>query len=182
MEGYSGFAAINGFADREPVLPPIFMGDAYAGLYGAAAAMIAMRHAEAPGGTGQVIDLSLFEPLSAVLEPQVANHRLTGRLKPRTGSRSTNTAPRSAYRTRDGGWVCLSASTQRMTERLFRSIGREDLIADPRFANDPERLKNAEALDAIVGAFVGERTLAETLEHFDRAGVTSGRSWTAQGS
>jgi crotonobetainyl-CoA:carnitine CoA-transferase CaiB-like acyl-CoA transferase len=173
VEGYSGFAAINGFSDREPVLPPMFMGDAYAGLHGAAAAMIALRHAEHTG-EGQVVDLSLFEPIFAVLEPQMANWRITRRLKPRTGSRSTNTAPRNAYRTKDGGWVCLSASTQGMTEKLFRSIGREDLLADPRFATNPERVKHAAELDAIIGGFVAERTLEENCAFFDQAGVTIG--------
>ncbi len=173
VEGYSGFAAINGFADREPVLPPMFMGDAYAGLMGAASAMIALRHAEATG-QGQVVDLSLFEPIFSVLEPQMANWRLTGTLKPRTGSRSTNTAPRNVYRTADGGWVCLSASTQGMTEKLLRSIGHEALIQDPRFARNPERVKHAAELDAIIGAFVAARSLAENLEHFDRTGVTIG--------
>lgn len=173
VEGYSGFAAINGFADREPVLPPMFMGDAYAGLYGAGSTMIALRHAEMTG-QGQVIDLSLFEPIFAVLEPQMANWRITHKLKPRTGSRSTNTAPRNAYRTSDDGWVCLSASTQGMTEKLLRSIGREELITDPRFANNPARLKNIDDLDGIVAEFVASRTLAENLEHFDRTGVTIG--------
>lgn len=173
VEGYSGFAAINGFADREPVLPPMFMGDAYAGLHGAASAMIALRHAERTG-QGQVIDVSLFEPLFAMLEPQMANWRITGQKKPRTGSRSTNTAPRNVYQTSDGGWVCLSASTQGMTEKLFRSIDRADLITDPRFARNPERVRNAAALDAIIGGFVGERTLAENLAIFDAAGVTIG--------
>lgn len=173
VEGYSGFAAVNGFDDREPVLPPMFMGDAYAGLYGAAVAMIALRHAEAGGG-GQVIDVSLFEPLFSVLEPQMANWRITGQRKPRTGSRSTNTSPRNAYRTSDGGWVCLSASTQGMTEKLFRSIGREDLIADPRFANNPARLQHWQELDAIIGGWIAGRTLAENVAHFDRAGVTIG--------
>jgi formyl-CoA transferase len=173
VEGYSGFAAVNGFADREPVLPPMFMGDAYAGLCGAASALAAFHHAKATG-QGQVVDLSLLEPMLAVMEPQTANHRLTGRAKPRTGSRSTNSAPRNAYRTRDGGWVCLSASTQGMAEKLFRSIGRADLITDPRFRTNPERLRHVEALDAIIGAFIAERTLAETLAHFDAAGVTIG--------
>jgi formyl-CoA transferase len=173
VEGYSGFAAINGFEDREPVLPPMFMGDAYAGLYGSAAAMIALRHAEATG-QGQVIDVSLFEPLFSVLEPQVANWRITRQRKPRTGSRSTNTSPRNAYRTKDGGWVCLSASTQGMTEKLLRSIGQEALITDPRFANNPARVKNWQALDAIIGGFIAARDLAENLAHFDKAGVTIG--------
>jgi crotonobetainyl-CoA:carnitine CoA-transferase CaiB-like acyl-CoA transferase len=173
VEGYSGFAAVNGFADREPVLPPFFMGDTYAGLHGASAAMIALRHAEATG-EGQVVDLSLFEPLFAVLEPQMANWRITGQKKPRTGSRSTNTAPRNAYRTKDGLWVCLSASTQGMTEKLLRSIHRADLLDDPRFATNPARLRHHAELDSIIGDFCAAMTQAECCAHFDRAGVTIG--------
>jgi len=179
VEGYSGFAAVNGFADREPVLPPMFMGDAYAGLHGAGSTMIALRHAEKTG-RGQVIDLSLFEPIFNVLEPQMANWRITGTLKPRTGSRSTNTSPRNAYRTADGGWVCLSASTQGMTEKLFRSIGREDLITDPRFARNPDRVRNGVELDEIIAGYVGARNMAENLAHFDATGVTIGPIQDAQ--
>ena len=179
VEGYSGFAAVNGFADREPVLPPMFMGDAYAGLHGAGSTMIALRHAEKTG-RGQVIDLSLFEPIFNVLEPQMANWRITGTLKPRTGSRSTNTSPRNAYRTADGGWVCLSASTQGMTEKLFRSIGREDLITDPRFARNPDRVRNGVELDEIIAEYVGARSMAENLAHFDATGVTIGPIQDAQ--
>ncbi|HYI82295.1 MAG TPA: CoA transferase, partial [Acetobacteraceae bacterium] len=174
VEGYSGFAAQNGFGDREPVLPPMYMADGYAGLYGAAAAMIALRHAEAPGGSGQVVDLSLFDPIFTMMEPQMANWRLSGRVKPRTGSRSTNSVPRNAYRTADGAWVCLSASTQGMTEKLLASIGRPELIADPRFRTNADRLLHVEALDGIIAAFIGARTLEETLAHFDRTGVTIG--------
>ncbi|MBN8958124.1 MAG: CoA transferase, partial [Rhizobiales bacterium] len=174
VEGYSGFAAINGYADRAPVLPPMFMGDAYAGLYGAAATMIALRAAEGEYGKGQVLDVSLFDPMLAVLEPQIANYRLTGQVKPRTGSRSTNTAPRNAYPTKDGGWVCLSASTQGMTEKLLRSIGRPELIDDPRFRTNADRLNNIDAIDAIVAEFIAARTTAENLAHFDKAGVTIG--------
>ena len=173
VEGYAGFAAVNGFADREPVLPPMYMADGYAGLYGAATAMIALRHAEATG-QGQVLDLTLFDPIHVMMEPQHANWQLTGQLKPRTGSRSTNAVPRNAYRTRDAGWVCLSASTQGMTEKLLRSIGRADLIEDPRFRTNADRVRHGEALDAIIGAYIAERSLAETLAHFDAAGVTIG--------
>ena len=91
-----------------------------------------------------------------------ANHAITGRLKERTGSRSTNTAPRNAYRAKDGGWVCLSSSTQGMTEKLFRSIGRPDLIADPRFRTNPDRLRNWEALHDIVAGVVVVRKRALT--------------------
>jgi crotonobetainyl-CoA:carnitine CoA-transferase CaiB-like acyl-CoA transferase len=174
VEGMSGFASMNGFADREPVLPPMYLADSVAGLSGAAAAMIALREAEREGGAGQVIDLPLLEPLFNILGPQAANLRLTGKVKARTGNRSTTTAPRNAYCTKDGHWVCLSASIQKMTERLFRAIGRPDLITDPRYATNAARLANADELDAIIGAFIGERTQAENVAHFEKHEVTIG--------
>ena len=174
VEGMSGFAAINGFADREPVLPPMYMADAYAGLYGATAVMIALREVEHNGGKGQVIDLPLLDPVFAVLGPQAANYRLTGKLKPRTGSRSTNSCPRNVYLCKDGKYVGLSASIQKMAERLFHSIGRPDLIDIPRYKINAERVKHAEELDAIIGAFVAERTQAENVTFFEKAEVTIG--------
>jgi formyl-CoA transferase len=174
VEGMSGFASMNGFADREPVLPPMYLADAIAGLTGVGAVMMALREVEVNGGKGQVIDLPLLDPMFSALGPQAANHRLAQSVKPRTGSRSTNAAPRNVYRTKDGGWVCLSASTQGMTERLLRAIGRGELIEDPRYRTNADRVQHAEELDAIIGAFVGERTLEETVDFFDKAEVTIG--------
>src|SRR2546425_7096279 len=174
VEGMSGFAAMNGFADREPVLPPMYLADSVAGLYGASAVMIALREVETNGGKGQVIDLPLLEPLFTIMGPQAAALRLTGNVKPRPGNRSTNTAPRNAYRTRDGHWVCLSASIQKMAERLFRALGRPELIADPRYATNAGRVLHAEELDAIIGAFIAERTQAENVAYFEREEVTIG--------
>jgi formyl-CoA transferase len=174
VEGISGFASFNGFADREPVLPPIYMADSFAGLTGAIGTMIALREVEVNGGAGQVIDLPLLDPMFNILGPQAANFRLTGKVKPRTGSRSTNSGPRNAYKCSDGLYVCLSASTQKMAERVMRSIGREDLVADPRFVTNADRIRNAEALDAIIGGFIGQRTQAENVAFFEAAEVTIG--------
>ena len=174
VEGISGFASFNGFADREPVLPPMYMADSYAGLYGAIGAMIALREVEVNGGKGQVIDLPLLDPLFHVLGPQAAAYRLTGKVKPRTGSRSTNSGPRNAYRASDGKYVALSASTQKMAERVFTSIGRSDLISDPRYRTNADRVKNAEELDAIIGEFVAARTQADNVAFFEKAEVTIG--------
>jgi formyl-CoA transferase len=172
IESMSGFASMNGFADREPVLPPMYLADGVAGLYGASAVMIALREVEKNGGSGQVIDLPLLDPLFMVLSPHAANYRLTGQVKERTASRSTNSAPRNAYRCKDGKYVGLSASTQGMTERLFRAIGRPDLIDDPRFRTNSDRVKNAAALDTILGAFIAERTQAENVAFVEAAEVT----------
>ncbi len=174
VEGISGFASFNGFPDREPVLPPMYMADTYAGLYGAIGAMIALREVEVNGGKGQVIDLPLLDPLFHMLGPQAANYRLTGKVKARTGSRSTNSGPRNAYKTSDGRYVALSASTQKMAERVFTSIGRADLITDPRYRTNANRVKNAPELDAIIGEFVAQKTQAENVAFFERAEVTIG--------
>jgi formyl-CoA transferase len=152
----------------------MYLADCVAGLYGAAGVMIALREVELKNGVGQVIDLPLLDPLFAVLGPQVANYRLSGAVKPRTGSRSTNSGPRNAYRCSDGKYVGLSASTQKMAERVFRSIGREDLVADPRYRTNADRVKHAEELDAIIGAFVAARTQAENVAFFEKAEVTIG--------
>ncbi|PZW39274.1 crotonobetainyl-CoA:carnitine CoA-transferase CaiB-like acyl-CoA transferase [Humitalea rosea] len=174
IEGFAGFADMNGFPDREPVLPPMYLADTIAGLTGAFAAMAALREVEVNGGQGQVIDLPLLDPLFTALGPQAANYRLTGRVKQRTGSRSTGAAPRNVYRTSDDGWVCLSASTQGMAERVMRSIGRGDLVDDPRFRTNEARVANGEMLDGIIGAFVGTRTLEENVAFFEAAEVTIG--------
>ena len=174
VEGMSGFAAVNGFADREPLLPPLALADMVAGLNGAMATLVALRAVEVGGGAGQVIDLALFEPLFAILGPQAANHRLTGTVEPRMGNRSLLTAPRNVYGTSDGGWVALSASTQGMYERLMRAVGAEDRIADPRFLTNTDRVANVEALDAVIGGFIGARTLDENVAHFEAEEVTVG--------
>ena len=174
VEGLSGFASFNGFPDREPVLPPMYMADSYAGLYGAPALMIALRDVEVNGGLGQVIDLPLLDPLFHVLGPQAASYRLTGEVKPRTGSRSTNSGPRNAYRTKDGRYVCLSASTQKMAERVFASIGRADLIDNPRYRTNADRVRNAAELDEVIGAFISGMTQADNVAFFEKHEVTIG--------
>ncbi len=174
IEGMSGFASMNGFADREPVLPPIYLADMTAGLYGAFGVMTALRNVEVSGGRGQVIDLPLLDPLFSILGAQAANFRLTGQVKQRTGSRSTNSGPRNVYKTRDDKWVALSASAQSMAERLFKSIGRDDLITDPRFRTNADRVKNAEILDTIIGDFIAGMDQHECVDYFDKAAVTIG--------
>jgi crotonobetainyl-CoA:carnitine CoA-transferase CaiB-like acyl-CoA transferase len=172
VEGMSGFASMNGFADREPVLPPIYLADMTAGLYGAIGVLAAIRNVELGDGKGQVVDISLLDSVFSILGPQAANFRLTGKVKPRTGSCSTNSAPRNIYRTRDGFWISLSASTQSMTETLFRAMGRPELISDPRFFNNESRLRNVAELNRILGDHIGSMSREEALEQLQNAGVT----------
>ncbi|HTN64234.1 MAG TPA: CoA transferase, partial [Devosia sp.] len=174
VEGMSGFANTNGFPDREPVLPPNALADSVAGFAGAMATLAALRHVEVSKGGGQVIDLPLLDPLYSILGPQAANYGLTGKIKPRSGSRSTNACPRNVYKTRDDKWVALSASIQAMAERLFRAIGRPDLIDDPKYKTNEVRVINAVELDTIIGDFIGKMSQAEAVSFFEKSEVTIG--------
>jgi len=172
VEAMSGFAARNGYPDRPPVLPPLALADMVAGLYGAYAVMVALREAERGGG-GQVIDLPLLDPLVSILGPEAAIFRRTGEIPRRTGSRSSTTTPRNVFATSDGRWVAISASIQAMTERLFRAVGRPEMIDDPRFRTNADRVQHADACEAPIAAFIAARTLAETMAVFEAAEVTA---------
>ena len=179
IEGMSGFAMKTGFPDRPPTLPNMALADMVAGLYGAFAVMTALREVEQKGGKGQVIDLSLLEPLVSILGGDAALHHVTGKAPMRTGNRSLTASPRNTYQTSDGRWLAISGSMQAMAMRLFRAIGREDMCDDPRYATNAARVARADEVDKIVGDWVGARTLAENLSFFEKAEVTAGPVYDA---
>jgi crotonobetainyl-CoA:carnitine CoA-transferase CaiB-like acyl-CoA transferase len=173
VESLSGYAARTGFADREPVLPPTALADMVAGLYGAFAVMVALRRVELAGGEGQVIDLPLLDPLFSFIATEAPIYQLTGQIRPRTGSRSETTSPRNVFRTKDGRYIGISASIQAMSERLFRAIGRDDMITDPRFRTNTDRVRHAAECEAPIVAFIAVRTLDENMAAFAAAEVTA---------
>ncbi len=174
VEAMSGFASLNGYPDRPPTLPPNALADMICGLYGAAGVLAAVRNVEVNGGRGQVIDLSLFDSIFSTIGPDAANYRITGEVAKRSGSRSNISSPRGVYRCKDDRFVAMSAAMQSMFERLLRTIGREDLLGDPRFATNADRLRHSDEIDAVIGAFVERHTRSENLRIFEEAGVTVG--------
>jgi crotonobetainyl-CoA:carnitine CoA-transferase CaiB-like acyl-CoA transferase len=172
VEAMSGFAAKNGYGDRPPVLPPLAMADMISGLYGAYAIMVALRVVDR-GGKGQVIDLPLLEPMISVLGPDAAIYKVSGEKPKRTGSRSLTTSPRNVYETSDHRFIAISASIQAMAERVFRAIGKPEMIGDPRFRTNTDRVRNIDACDAAVAEFIAVRTLADNMAIFEAAEVTA---------
>src|SRR3954447_2910179 len=173
VESMSGYAARTGFADREPVLPPTALADMIAGLYGSFAGMGGLRQGEVGGGKGQGIDLPLLDPIFSFIATEAPIYKLTGEIRPRTGSRSETTSPRNVFRTSDGRYIGISASIQAMSERLFRAIGREDMIADPRFRTNSDRVRHAEECEAPIVEFISARTLEENMTAFAASEVTA---------
>lgn len=173
VEAFSGLASKTGFPGMPPTLPNVALADMVAGLTGAFAVLAALRARDA-GAPGQVIDLSLLEPLVSIIGPDAAIYHTTGEVPVRIGNRLSVSAPRNTYKTQDGQWLAISASMQPMCERLFRVMGRPELIDDPRFRTNSDRMANVDALDAEVQAWVGAHALDALVELCEREGITAG--------
>ena len=164
-EAMSGFAQITGQPDGPPTLPPFPLADTVAALYSTIGVMLALYQRDAKGtGRGQSIDTSLVETLYAVLTGHAVSWDQLGLPGKRYGNRTTGSAPRNTYRTKDDRWVAIAGSTQAITERLFAVMGQADLLEDERFATNQARLTNVDAVDAVVSAWVGARTQAECMQ------------------
>lgn len=168
-ESMSGFAAITGEPDGPPTLPPFGLADSIAGITAASATMMALYHRDARGGGGQVIDLSILEPIVTVLGPQPLVFDQLGEIQPRTGNRSENNAPRNTYKTKDGRWVAISTSANTIADRVMHLVGHPEVIDEPWFASGKGRAEHGDLLDAYVAEWIANRTRDEVIEAFEAA-------------
>ncbi len=133
--------------------------------------MLALYHRDTVGGGGQVIDISLIEPLLTVLGPGPSVYDQLGIVPGRHGNRSSNNAPRNAYLTRDNRWVAISASATSIAERVMRLVGHPEIAEQPWFSSAGERARRSDRLDAIVGAWIRERDFDEVMTAFQEVGA-----------
>ena len=174
VEGMSGFASMTGEPNQKPLLPPLALADMVAGLTGFGAILMAIIASKKNQIGGQVIDLSLFEPLFSILGPWAASYKISGKIPPRMGNRSNVAAPRGIYKTKDNKFVSLSASMQSMWEKLAITIGAEELIKDPRFITNSDRLSNQDDLDDVISNFIKKFDRDPLLKVFSKEGITVG--------
>jgi succinyl-CoA--D-citramalate CoA-transferase len=174
-EAFSGIPSFTGFPETPPTLPGFPMADSVAATFAAMAAMFAVyeRDQREPR-QGQEIDVSLYEPLFRLVEAQVIGFDQLGLVKQRRGNRMEEDSPRNTYRTRDGRWVAISASSQKTYERLCHAMSRDDLATDPRFRDNAQRVANADVLDAIISEWFATRGSMEVMALFDRENVVAG--------
>lgn len=171
VEAMSGFAHLTGQPDGPPTLPAFGLADSIAGIAGASAVSMALYHRDARGGEGQVIDLSLLEPIMMAVGPGPTVYDRTGVVGQRTGNRSQNNAPRNLYRTADGHWVAVSTSADAIARRVMELVGRPELADEPWFATGTGRAEHVELLDAVVGGWIEERGRDEVMRRFEEAGA-----------
>ena len=163
-EAMSGFAALSGEPGGPPLLPPLALADGVTAYATAFAILAALRT-----GRGQIVDLSLVEPLLLLLGPQLAQVDLLDELPPRTGNRSSHNAPRNLYRTADGTWVAVSSSATSIAERVVRLVGRPDLAEEQWFATGAGRAAHVEEIDAAVASWIGARGRVDVVAAFEAA-------------
>lgn len=169
-EAMSGFAALTGQPDGPPTLPSFGLADSICGIAASSAALMALRYRD-QGGGGQVVDLSILEPIMTAVGPAPTVYDQLGVVEQRTGNRSTSNAPRNVYPTSDGSWVAVSTSAQSIAERVLRLVGHPEVIAEPWFASGRGRVGHVDLLDAYVGDWIAARTRSQVLAAFEQAGA-----------
>lgn len=169
-EAMSGFAYLTGDPNGPPTLPAFGLADSICGIAASSAVMMALRHRDINAGGGQVIDMSILEPIMTAVGPGPTVYDQLGTIEERHGNRSTNNAPRNTYRTRDGHWVAVSSSAQRVAERIMSLVGHPELIEEDWFASGRGRAENADLIDGYVSAWIGERDRVDVLAEFERVG------------
>jgi crotonobetainyl-CoA:carnitine CoA-transferase CaiB-like acyl-CoA transferase len=179
-EAMSGFAAVTGEPDGPPTLPPFGLADGIAALATAFAVMAALRSRDATGA-GQVVDLAIIEPILMMLGAPLTAYDQLGYVQPRTGNRSVNNAPRNVYRTSDGAWVAVSASSLGVAERVMSLVGHPDLTSETWFATGAGRVAHQAELDEAVGEWIAGHRSSEVVAAFEEADAAVGPVYDVRG-
>ncbi|MCE2465846.1 MAG: CoA transferase, partial [Dehalococcoidia bacterium] len=146
-----------------------------AGLFGAMASVMALYHRDTgAAGQGQVVDVSLFEPLFRLAIPYVTLYDLLNVVRHRVGNEFPDAAPRTMLKTKDDRWVGLSATTQGTWEDLAMAIGRPELIGDPRFLDNASRVSNRAEINAILQGWMSDKSLEQVMDLLVPAGGVVG--------
>ena len=168
-----GLSYVSGYPDRPPVTPGTpTVPDYLAGVFAAVGALAALRHAERTGH-GQVVDVGLYEPVLRVLDDAIAVYSGTGVVRERIGSGTESATPHNHYRTRDGRWLAIACTNDRMFGRLLGAMDRADLRDDPRLVSTRQRLAHRQLVDDLVATWVAERTAEDVLAALAAAEVPS---------
>jgi crotonobetainyl-CoA:carnitine CoA-transferase CaiB-like acyl-CoA transferase len=179
-EAMSGFAHITGQPDGPPTLPPFMLADGVAALAATYAVMMALYHRDTRDGSGQLVDVSLLEPLARLVEQSTLAYDQLGVVEGRKGNRVDASAPRNAYRTADDRWVAISSASSSIAANVYRAIDRPDLATRPEYVDPVPRQARSAEIDALVAEWVRHRPLGDVLTVFHAHGVAGAAVYDAQ--
>ena len=169
-EAIGGVRHLTGYppdvTDLPPVRTGVSFGDSVAALYGAVGLLAALfeKKSGKPGPARQV-DVALTESVLTLLEGCLPEYGYFGKIRQPMGSTLPTTAPSNAYPSKDGRWFLIGANADALFRRLCEAMGRPELLGDPRFTDNPSRVRHVLELDAEIAAWT--RTL--TLEQLEAA-------------
>jgi crotonobetainyl-CoA:carnitine CoA-transferase CaiB-like acyl-CoA transferase len=165
----SGFMSLTGFPGNPPTRGGGSLGDYVQGLFGAIGVLAALA-ARDRTGRGQAVDVSSQDGMFSLLDCWPSMHAASGRMPQQVGNAHLGTAPYDCYRATDG-WVVIAVASNKLFRALCTAIGRPELGGDERFKHVSGRLQRREEVNGIIGAWVGERTVAQVVEALGPSGA-----------
>jgi crotonobetainyl-CoA:carnitine CoA-transferase CaiB-like acyl-CoA transferase len=166
-EAMSGLTNLIGDPDGPPMSPGYPLGDLISGLFGAFSIMVALYQRDALDGPGQVIDLALYEAIFRLLDFDAIQYDKTGVIHTRTGNHVAYAAPSSTYKTADGKYITMAASNHNIWLRLCKAMEREDLVTNPKFADNLMRVSHSDEINGVVEDWIGKRSREEVTRRFN---------------
>jgi len=172
FEAMSGFTNLTGEAGGSPLHSNFPVGDAVAGLFCAFAIASEMVRLRAdPQALGVEVDLAATEALFRLLDPLPVEHEQLGQVRKPEGNRASYTAPSNMYRSRDGVYFSLVASSNAIFARVCEVVGRPEWATDPRFASNPARVRHLEVLDEGLSAWFAAQAYEAIATQLESGGI-----------
>ena len=180
-EGFGGFRYVNGVPGEPPVRPNLSLGDTLAGMHAAFGVLLAYVHRlRGNPDAGQVVDVSIFESVFNMLEGVVPEYSGAGVVREPSGSTITGIVPSNTYRCGDDKLIVIGANTNSMFKRLMEAMGRADMAADQRYAENSGRVEHQDTIDGAIGDWSGTLPASEALAILEQAGVASGPIYSVE--
>ena len=177
-EAMGGLRYTTGSPDRPPSRAGISLGDALASVFGVIGTLSALLAAR-ERGTGQEVDVAIYEAVAALMESTMADYEIGGVVRTRSGSVLPGVAPSNVYPTGDSAEVVVAANSDGVFARLCKAMDRPELGTDERFATHDARGANQDELDELVAAWTATLPCDDVLALLDEHGVPAGRIFTA---
>lgn len=171
-QGMGGLMSITGLPGQGPVRVGIPIADLCAGIFAAQGILTALLEREA-SGKGQWVQTSLLQAQIFMLDFQASRWLMAGEVPKQAGNNHPTSIPTGVFQTGDG-YMNIAASGQKIWERCARALGRDDLLADARYANAASRSKHRDALNAELEATTRSNTTAHWVDRLNEAGVPCG--------
>ena len=173
VQGESGVMDITGFPDGPPVKVGNSIGDLVAGMAAAHGITLALL-SRAKTGKGQKVEIGMLDVMASLLTYQAGLYWNAGGRPVRRGNEHPSIVPYEVFKAQDV-YLTLGVANNSLWERTCRALDREDLIRDPRFDTEANRVANRKALVPLLNEILGARPADEWLARLDKAGVPAGR-------